>query len=105
VSDCNVSHGNSNGQAIGAISRFNEYRVDNGMEIGTIAWFPVYGGGEAEFDFKLLNVYTGPQHLGDGFSWYVDHQAYNVEGPMMEGVVDCDEARMYLGRTLMDSMN
>jgi len=104
VSDCNVDHGNSNGQALGAIRRFNDYRVANGVEIGTIAWFPVYGGGDADFDFKLLNVFTGPQHMGDSFSWYTDNAAYNVESPMVEGVVDCDESRLYIGRTIMNNM-
>jgi hypothetical protein len=104
VSDCKLAHGNSNAQAAGAISRFNDYRVANGMEVGTILWYAVAGGGGAEFDFKLVNAFTGPQHWGDYFSWYVDNQAYNVEGPMTEGIVACDESRVYVGRTLMNNM-
>ncbi len=104
ISDCNVEHNNSSDQAVGAISRFNDYRVANGVDIGTIVWFPVYGGGNAEFDFKLVNVFTGTQHLGDSFSWYADSQAFNVEGPMMRGVVDCDEARLYTGTTIMNNL-
>lgn len=104
ISDCNVGKGHSNGQAAGAIGRFNAYRVANGMEVGTILWYPVAGGGGAEFDFKLVSAFTGPQHWGDYFSWYVDHEAYNVQGQIMDGIVSCDESRIYTGRTIMNNM-
>jgi hypothetical protein len=104
ISDCNLGKGSSNGQAAGAIGRFNAYRVANGMEVGTFLWYPVAGGGDAEFDFKLVNAFAGPQHWGDYFSWYVDHEAYNVQGQIMDGIVSCDESRIYTGRTIMNNM-
>ena len=104
ISDCNVAKGHSNGQAAGAIGRFNAYRVANGMEVGTILWYPVAGGGDAEFDFKLVSAFTGPQHWGDYFSWYVDNEAYNVQGQIMDGIVSCDESRIYTGHTIMNTM-
>ena len=104
VSDCTVDHGSTAGQAVGAISRYNDYRVANGMTIGTLVWFPVYGGGDAEFDFKLVHVYQGPQHLGDSFKWSVDNAAYNVSNSMRQGLVSCDEARMYTGHTIMNNL-
>lgn len=105
VSDCNVEHGRTSAQAIGAISRFNDYRVANGMTIPTIAWFPVFGGGDAEFDFKLLNVYPNATAVGNWFQWAVDTASYQVSADMMEGLVSCDESRMYLGSTIMNNMN
>ena len=105
VSDCKVADGSSGGQAIGALNRFNAYRVANGSTVPTFAWFPVYGGGGAEFDFKLVHAYSDAQNLGDEFSWYVDHQAYNTYNQITQGVVDCDEARLYNGRTLISGMN
>jgi len=103
-SDCKVAHGNSNGQALGALRRYNDYRVANGMTIPTFAWFPAFGGGNAEFDFKLIQAYSGPQHFGDAWSWFVDHAAYETLGDMTDGIVDCDEARVYNGRTIMNTM-
>jgi len=103
-SDCKVAHGNSNGQALGALRRYNDYRVANGMTIPTFAWFPAFGGGGAEFDFKLIEAYSGPQHFGDAWSWFVDHAAYETLGDMTDGIVDCDEARVYNSRTIMNTM-
>ena len=105
VSDCKVSHGSTAGQAVSALRRFNDYRVANGSTVPTFAWFPVYGGGGAEFDFKLAQAFSSLQEMGDQFSWYVDHQAYNTYNQITQGVVDCDEARLYMGRTLSSGMN
>lgn len=104
VSDCNVAAGSTPAQAVGAISRFNDYRVANGMTVGTLVWFPVYGGGDAEFDFKLTSVYPSAVQMGDAFKWTVDNAAYNVSGQMMQGVVACDEARMYTGRAIVNNL-
>jgi hypothetical protein len=104
VSDCNVAHGRSTSQAIGAIQRYNEYRVANGSDITTLLWFPVYGGGGAEFDFKLVHVYNDYQHLGDSFQWVVDNQAYLVNQDMTEGLVSCDEARVYNGYNISNTL-
>ena len=62
------------------------------------------GGGDADFDFKLVNAFSGAQQWGDYFSWYVDNEAYNVYGPMTDGIVSCDESRVYVGTTIMNNM-
>ena len=105
ISDCNVAHGRTTAQAMGALNRFNDYRVANGMTVPTIAWFSVFGGGDAEFDFKLLHVFENVTGVGNWFQWSVDNAAYRVSGDMMEGLVSCDESRMYLGSTIMNNMN
>lgn len=104
VSDCEVGHDQSNGQAIGALERFNDYRVANGSTVGTFAWFPVYGGGDVDFNFKLAQAYSGPEHFGNSFQWFVDNQAYLVQQSMLEGVVSCDVPRVYIGETIMDNL-
>jgi hypothetical protein len=105
VSDCKTGHGVGSAQAVDAIRKFNDYRVANGVTLGTFAWFPVYGGGDAEFDFKLATAYSGPRAWGDAGQWTVDNAAYRTRSAITDGIVDCDEARLYTGRTLMDNLN
>jgi hypothetical protein len=62
------------------------------------------GGGGAEFDFKLVHVYNDYQHLGDSFQWVVDNQAYLVNQDMTEGLVSCDEARVYNGYNISNTL-
>ncbi len=105
VSDCKVEHGNTAAQAVGAVSRYNDYRVANGVTIGTFVWFPLFGGGDAEFDFKLAQAYSGPRALGDSLQWTIDNAAYNVRNSISQGVVSCDEARVYNGMTIMNNIS
>lgn len=105
VSDCSVEDGRTAAQAMGAMNRFNDYRVANGITIPTFVWFPVFGGGDAEFDFKLVNAFANVTGVGDWFQWSVDNAAYRVSGDLMDGLVSCDESRMYLGSTIMNNMN
>jgi hypothetical protein len=103
ISDCKTTEGVGNGQALGAIRRFNDYRVANGQTLGTFAWFPVYGGGDADFSFKLATAYAGPRALGDAGQWTVDNAAYRTRSSINDGIVDCDESRLYTGTTLVDN--
>ena len=105
IQDCKTAHGASNLQALNAIRQFNDYRVANGMTLGTFAWFPVYGNGEADFNFKLATAYDNPEALGASGQWTVDNAAYRVRTDMMEGIVSCDEGRLYIGSTIMDNLN
>lgn len=105
VSDCTVADAASNFQAISAIRSFNDYRTSNGQAVFSRAWFPVLGGGQASFDFKLIHSYPGMTELGAANQWVTDNQAYRVRGDLMAGVVECDDARLYAGTTIMDRLN
>ena len=71
----------------------------------TFAWFPTAGGGDADFDFKLAHAYEDAQAWGNAGQWTVENQAYLARGDIMDGIVDCDESRVYVGNTIMDNLN
>lgn len=104
VTDCNTGHGIGNSQAVAAIRKFNDYRVANGLTLGTFVWFPVHGNGDADFDFKIATAYAGPRAWGDAGQWFVDNAAYRTRSAIGDGILECDVARMYVGRTLMDNL-
>lgn len=105
VSDCNAEDGVSNGQAVNGIRRYGDYLEENGQSVGMHVWFPVHGGGDADFDFKLLYVYGGPEAWGDAWQWRVNNRANQARRDYMDGVVSCDESRLYSTRTLMNTMD
>lgn len=104
IADCNVAHGNSNAQALGALRRYSDYAKANGSDVGTVVWFPAFGGGATEFDFKVANVYSDAQHFGDSMQWFTENQAYIARSNMTEGIVSCDSPRVYGGRTIMNNL-
>ncbi|MGI9203774.1 MAG: hypothetical protein ACR2Q3_07170 [Woeseiaceae bacterium] len=105
ISDCSADKGVNNGQAVNGIRRYNDYLVENGQTVRTDVWFPVHGNGDADFDFKLIRVYGGPQAWGDLWQWRVNNMAVQQRRNYMQGVVSCDESRVYSTRTLMNTMN
>ena len=92
-------------QELAAIRKYNDYRVANGLTVGTFVWFPAYGDGNADFDFKIVTAYDGPRAWGDAGQWFTDNAAYRTRNAIGEGILSCDEARMYTGTTLMDNLN
>jgi hypothetical protein len=105
VQDCKTGHAIGNRQAVDAIRAFNDYRVSNGMAIPTFVWFPTAGNGEADFDFKLVHAYADAQTWGNSVQWFTENMAYLTRGQIMDGIVSCDESRVYSGRTLMNNLN
>jgi len=105
ISDCTADKGVSNGQAVNGIRRYNDYLVENGQTVGSSVWFPAHGNGDADFDFKLINIYGGPQEWGDAWQWRINNQAVQARRNYMRGVVSCDESRLYSTRTLMNTLN
>ena len=103
VSDCTIEEGRSAGQAVGAMNRFNDYKVANGSTVPTFVWFPALGDGNADFDFKLVMSFPGMQAYGHFFNWYEDNAIYQAQGAMMDGLVDCDDGRLYFGRNVVSN--
>ena len=59
-------------------------------------FFPAYGGGGEEFDFKFISAWQTLEDQG------ADYDQYNESGWMkaeelFTGKVDCDSSRVYLG--------
>lgn len=86
-----------------AIRKYNDYHVAHGLNVDTFMWFPVHG--DADLDFKIATAYAGPRAWGDAGQWFVDNAAYRTRSDLGEGILECDEARMYMRTTFMDNLN
>lgn len=104
ISNCNVADGRDTWDAIAAMEAFAAYRDANGSPGGTYLWFPVLGGGEEDFDFKLVNSFASIEAYGDYFQWTVENAAYAKSGELTDGLVDCDVPRGYVGDTIVNTM-
>ena len=91
-SDCNIAEGKNFGDDVApAIAAWAEFRTGQGSEAGHWVFFPAYGGGGEEFDFKYVAGYRNHEAQGiDYDSWDADK---NEE--LFDGVLDCDSSRVY----------
>jgi hypothetical protein len=104
ITDCNVADGRKVQDAISAVREYSAYRDANGSVGGTYLWFPVLGGGDEEFNFKLVNSYASIQAYGDSYQWNIENASYMKRRELSEGLLDCNVARAYVGDTIINTM-
>ncbi len=94
-SDCNIADGKDFGDDIApAISAWADFRTEQGSAAGHWIFFPVYGGGGEEFDFKYV---TGHRTLeAQGIDW--DNYDPDKISEIFADMLDCDSTRVYLAQ-------
>lgn len=84
-------------QLFANLGEWSAYLTENGYHQGTWMMFPVYGGGDAEFDFKYLQGFDNHTQLGQDYQRFTDNAAWIKRGELLGGLMDCDESRVYQG--------
>jgi hypothetical protein len=105
VTDCKVAEGRKTADAISAIREYGAYRDANGSVGGTYLWFPVLGGGDEDFNFKMVNSFANIQAYGDYFQWNVENASYAKRSELMDGLLSCNVARAYVGDTIINTIS
>jgi hypothetical protein len=67
-------------------------------------WFPRYGDGDADFNFKLASSYSSIESFGNYFQWNRDMQGYLKRNELFRGLLSCNVARAYTGDTLVNTL-
>ncbi len=94
--DCTIADGKSFGNDVApALAAWSEFRSGHGSTAGIWAFFPVYGGGGEEFDFKYVASHANHAEQGADFDNYDPAKAREIL-PM--GMLDCDSSRSYIAR-------
>lgn len=92
-SDCSIEDGKSFANDIApAIASWAELRSGQGSTAGYWVFFPVYGGGGEEFDFKFVASYGSLSEQGVDF----DNYDSEVASKTFAGMLSCDSSRVYL---------
>jgi hypothetical protein len=95
-SDCNLAEDTSFGDISPALSAWAEYRSGHGSTSGMWVFFPAYGGGGEEFDFKFIAAWQNLEDQGADYDQYSESGWMKGE-ELFAGKVDCDSSRVYLG--------
>jgi hypothetical protein len=99
-SDCAIK--DDNPDLFGAMNAWSAYASERGYKNSAWALFPVYGGGGAEFGFKLVNAYDNFSDLGTDWDLYASGD-YVKHGELTDGAYECDDSRVYAGQTRRQS--
>ena len=94
--NCSVKDGRSNMEAVAAIKKWNEYRVEGGSDAGRWVLFPAYGeSSKADYDFKFVTAFPSYESFGDNYDFFGNGGGYRKYRKIIESKMSCDSPRVY----------
>jgi hypothetical protein len=80
------------------IDAWTKYQAETGYHAATWMMFPAYGGGDFDFDFKMVSAWDNHTENGQDYQRYGDQQDWDKESELIGDLMDCDVARLYDAR-------
>ena len=91
-SDCNIEDDKNFADDVApAIAAWADFRTAQGSPVGYWIFFPVYGGGDEDYDFKYISGHRTLEAQGTDWDNYDPDKAREL----FSGVIDCDSSRVY----------
>ena len=98
-SDCNYKDGATFDKLSAAMGGWSKHLSDGGSKAGIWHWYPVYGGGGEEFDFKWISAYKDLADLGADYERYGNGRGFVTRRNLLSHLVSCDSSRAYLAES------
>jgi hypothetical protein len=94
-SDCNTAEGITFDDLYVPLIEWGKYKGDNGSTAGMWVFFPSYGGGGEEFDFKWVTAHQNLENMGADWDQFSE-SGWQKAGELFAGKLQCDSSRSYL---------
>ncbi len=94
--DCELNEGKRYSDIKKAEISWAEYLTTNGSAGGYWHWFPTYGGGDSDFDYKVVFAYSNFTDFGADFEHGANGGGREAGQENFANIDDCDDARIYL---------
>jgi len=98
-SDCTFEDGATFAALGTATAEWSQYLSAAGSKSGSWHWYPQYGGGGEEFDFKWLNAYENLADLGADYEILGNGRGFETRGRLLGHLASCDSSRAYLAKS------
>ncbi len=99
---CTIAEGKTSDDVYKAHKSFSDYLVENDSQSGSWILWPALGAGDIEFDYYAVSAYASYAQLGRVFETYANNGGWQRAMKTFDGVVDCDEPRLYDGKLVRD---
>jgi hypothetical protein len=98
-SDCKYREGATFSAVSAAMAEWSQHLSDEGSTSGIWHWYPAYGGGGEEFDFKWLQAHENFADLGADYDRYATGGGFVTRGRLLGHLIDCDSSRAYVAQS------
>ena len=94
--DCKLNKGHRYSDIKAAEIKWAKYLTDSGSRAGYWHWFPTFGGGDADFDYKVVFSYENFTQLGADYERIANGGGREMSQDVFDDIDDCDDARVYV---------
>jgi hypothetical protein len=100
MSDCSMNEGTRYSDIRSGEIAWAAYRKENGSKAGMWHWYPDFGGGDQDFDYKIVYAYPDFQELGVDWEMVANGGGRAKSDSIFGDLDECDDARVYVARSI-----
>ncbi len=94
-SDCSVTEGMTFDDLYMPIKEWGDYKSENGSTAGHWVFFPSFGGGKEDYDFKWVSTADSFESLGADWDQF-NESGWEKANELFSGKLSCDSSRAYV---------
>ncbi len=98
--DCELNDGHRYSDVQAAELKWMDHLKNTGSKAAYYHWMPMFGGGEAEFDYKVVLSYPDFEAVGASFDMFANEGGRDVSTEIFGNIDDCDDARVYVTNSI-----
>ncbi|MEO1204556.1 MAG: hypothetical protein AAFX10_17775, partial [Pseudomonadota bacterium] len=101
--DCEMNDDSRYSDVRSAEIKWAEYMTEQGSPAGTWHWFPNFGGGDQDYDYKVVTAYPSFVEFGKDWEMFANGGGRAASMEIFDDVDDCDDARVYVARSVREA--
>ena len=98
--DCELNEGHRYVDIKHAELKWVDYLTKSGSKAAYYHWMPMFGGGDAEFDYKVVFAYPDFQAIGSDVERFANQGGREESREVFGDIDECDDARVYITRNI-----
>jgi hypothetical protein len=100
MSDCKMNEGTRYSDVRSAEVEWAQHLSDAGSDAAYYHWFPDFGGGDQDFDYKLVYGYTDLKRMGSNWEMMANGGGRTTSREIFGDLDECDDSRVYVGKSI-----
>jgi len=98
--DCKLNEGHRYSDVKAAELKWADHLLESGSKAAFYHWRPMYGGGDADFDYKVVFAYPDFKQLGADVEMLLNGGGRQVSQSIFGDIDECDDARVYITKSI-----
>ena len=93
--DCSIAEGKTFEDSLAAHTSWAKHLTESGSKAGMWGFYPTMGGGDSDFDYKIVMAHPDYVSLGADNNGYTNGRGWQKARDITQGVVSCNTPRVY----------